>query len=289
MLIANPVRGTIAPDKKNYPTHPDAIDRPAGSHIPLVTQDFGPSTVVAEPSMAWPGGESNLFGTAIAAKTYDNFHVGIDISKGGCGSDVLAVADGRVRVARVDGSNANVIVVDHGVHAGHNWETRYVHVQSPFMVHETDQVTLGMIIGRVGDTGNLSTGCHLHFAITRDGNPVDPWRRLLQNTSVDPDVPVIVPFALEVPDVPIPASNADYVAGQVAIVGNTNQGAVVRVGPKIASTAVRTIAAGTQERWLPTCFVKGETFMSSDRWLTRWNNGQWEFTHFNNVRSVTPL
>ena len=239
--------------------------------------------------MVWPGGESNIFGVKIAANTYPNFHVALDISKGGCGADVLAAADGTVSLAKADGSGANVIVVDHGVHAGHKWATRYVHVQDPFIVHMNDPVTTGMVIGKLGSTGQFVTGCHLHFAITRDGKPVDPWRRLLQNTAVDPDVPVVAPLITEVHDVPIPASNADYVAGQIAVVGNTSQGAVVRVGPVIAAAAVRTIPAGTQEAWLPTCFVKGEAFMNSDRWLTRWNNGQWEYTHFNNVRSVTPL
>ncbi len=285
MLFANPVRGTLAPDKKNYPTHPDAVSRPAGSKIPLVTQDFGPSTVVAEPSMVWPGGESNIFSTPIVAKTYPNFHVGIDISKGGCGADVLAAADGTVKLAHPDGSGANVIVIDHHVHDGHKWETRYAHVQSPFLVHENDLVTAGMIIGKVGSTGSLSTACHLHFAVTKNGKPVDPWRRLLQIASVDPDVP-LVPQEV---DVPIPASNLEYVAGQEAFIGNTSQDAIVRLAPKTTATLVRKVPAGTQERWLPTCFVKGELTLASDRWLTRWNNGQWEFTHFNNVRSITAL
>ncbi len=282
MLIKNPVHGTIHPDEKNYPHHPDAVKRAAGNHDPLVTQDFGPSTVTVEPSMVWPGGESDIFGTRIAAKTYPNFHVGIDISKAGCGGEVLAVAAGKVKRAKADPSGANVIVIDHGLHDGHRFETRYVHVQSPLLVKELDPITAGQVIGKVGSTGSLSTGCHLHFAITKDGNPVDPWRRLLQHASIDPDLPEVI-------DVPIPASNNDYVAGQFAIVGNATQGAIVRTAPKTSAGLVRTIQAGAQERWLPTCWVKGELVLASDRWLTRWNNGQWEFTAFANVRSVTAL
>jgi hypothetical protein len=286
MLLGNPVRGTIAPDKKNYPTHPDAVARPQGSHIPLVTQDFGPTTVNAEPSLAWHGGESDIFGTPIAAKTYPHFHVGLDISKGGCGADVVAAESGKVVVSGPNASGAEVIVIDHGLIDGHRFQTRYAHLRERLTAVDAT-VAKGFLIGKLGDTG-LSTACHLHFAVTRDGRPVDPWRRLAQNTAVDPDVPITQPHT-EVKDVPIPASNAEYVAGQVAIVGNATQGAIVRTGATKTSAAVRTVPAGTRETWLPTCWVKGEMVGASDRWLARWNDGQWEFTHFVNVRSVTPL
>lgn len=286
MLVGSPVVGTIKPDKKNYPDHPLAVKRPSGSTIPLVTHDFGPSDVEDEPTIVWAGGESNIFGTPIAPKKYFNFHLGIDISTGACTGDVLAAAKGTVKFADADSSGANVIVITHGMIDGHLFETRYAHLKSPLIVKKGDPVTAGMVIGKIGGTGSLSTACHLHFAITKDGNPVDPWRRLTQNATNDPDSPVA---SLEGPDVPIPASNNEYVAGQVAVVGNTTLGAIVRTKPKKDASVVRTIQAGVQESWLPTCWVKGDTAFESDRWLTRWNNGQWEFTHFNNVRSVTPL
>jgi hypothetical protein len=283
MLLSNPVRGErIRVDIKNYPHHPDAVERPQGSKIPLVVHDFGPSTVEDEPPMDWPGGESNLFGTPIVAKQYPKFHMGIDISTGPCGPDVLAAAKGTVTVSHADSSHAQVVVIDHGTISGHHYETRYAHLQKPPAVTVGAEVDPGTVIGKLGNTGDLSTACHLHFAITKDGNPVDPWRRLAQNTSIDPDV-------AEAADMPIPASNAEYVAGHVAVVGNLTLGAIVRTGPRKAESVVRTIPAGTQETWLPTCFVKGEATFGSDRWLTRWNDGQWEFTHFANVRSVTPL
>lgn len=292
MLVGNPVRGTIKPDARFYSSHPLAVLRPAGSRIPLVTQDFGPSTVEDEPTIDWPGGESNIFGTTIPARTYRNFHRGIDISKGGCGSDVLAAAAGKVTVSHKDGTDAETIVIDHGIIAGHRYATGYIHLAQRLVAVGAD-VETGALIGKLGDTGKLSTACHLHFYVKKGGRFVDPWRRLLQNTTIDPDAPAGVALAttpaMEVPDVPIPASNDEYVAGQVAVIGNATLGAQVRIAPKVGAQLVRTIPGGSTETWLPTCWVVGEVAFASDRWLTRWNDGQWEFTHHANVRSVVPL
>jgi hypothetical protein len=284
MLIASPVKGKIKPDKKFYPNHPLAVRRPAGSEVPLVTLDFGPTSLDLEPRVVWPGGESNLFGMPIAAKTYEHFHPAIDISKGPCGADVLAVAPGKVRVSKLIGG-AGTIVINHGVIDGHRYETGYVHLSE--RIGAGVPVVAGKVIGTIGD-GGISTGCHLHFFIEKDGKRVDPWRRLKQNTLIDPDAPV-APVPVEDPAMPMPASDAEYLAGQVAVIGNASVGAFVRTGTTTDSTLVRTIPAGAQETWLPTCWVKGEVAFGSDRWLTRWRNGQWEFTHSANVRSVTPV
>ena len=288
MLVSNPVRGTIKPDAKHYPDHESAVFRPPGSRISLVTQDFGPSTVTEEPTVDWPGGESDIFGKRIRADEYENFHAAIDISKGPCNRDVLAAAPGKVKVSKVIGG-AGTIEIAHGLDNGHRYRTGYVHLSERFVVVD-DEVETGAVIGKIG-TGGISTGCHLHFFIEKDGMRVDPWRRLKQNTSIDPDAPIAI-VSTEVPDVPIPASNEEYVAGNVAVIGNTAVGAIVRTGSNTGASPVRTVAAGQQETWKPTCWVKGQKVGVSDRadrWLTRWNKGKWEFTHFDNVRSVTPL
>ena len=298
MLVRNPVGGRkIVPDKRYYPDAKGAVFRPRGSRRLLVTHDFGPSDVVEEPTVHWPGGELNILGKRIRAQKYNNFHLGIDISRGGCGADVLAVAKGRVLVSEKNEARTEVIVIGHGLINGHRYRTRYAHMRERF-VKVDDEVEAGAVIGEIGDTGIHSTDCHLHFAMEKDRRPIDPWRRLLQNTSIDPDAPAgtapepVQPAPEEEPDVPIPASNDEYLAGRTAVVGNTAQGAHVREGSEIEATRIRTIPAGTQETWKPTCWVKGEKVGDSefaDRWLTRWFDGKWEFTHFDNVRSVTPL
>jgi murein DD-endopeptidase MepM/ murein hydrolase activator NlpD len=294
MLVSNPVRGRIRPDAASYPELEEAVARPHGSEIPLVTLDFGPTEIPEEPPMKWPGGETNIFGTALVRKNHEHFHRGIDISTGVCAGDVLAAAPGRVRISHADESGARVVVINHGKIGGHRYETRYAHMKKPpaLLVAVGTEVVAGTVIGKIGRSGN-ATACHLHFAITKDGRPVDPWRRLKQHALIDPDVPVagspIVTPPVEVPDVPIPASDKEYLAGQIAVIGNTAEGARVRTGPDRDAEEVRRIPAGVQETWLPTCWVKGELTLGSDRWLTRWNNGQWEFTHAANVRSPAPI
>ena len=303
MLVGNPVRGTIKPDARFYGDHPLAVFRPPHSRIPLVTQDFGPSTVKEEPTVDWPGGESDIFGTPIVAKTYPNFHRGLDISTGGCTDDIVAAASGTVTVSRKDATGAETIVIDHGVIGGHRYETGYIHLERR-LASVNAQVSAGGLIGKLGDTGKFSTACHLNFFVRKDGRFVDPWRRLLQNTGLDPDAPgPIAPSATapsttalaavapptEDPDVPIPASNDEYLAGQLAVVGNTALGAHVRTAPRVGADIVRTIAGGSTETWLPTCWVVGDVAFASDRWLTRWHEGRWEFTHQANVASVTSL
>ena len=293
MLVKNPVRGKkILPDKKSYPDHPKAVFREPGTRQPLVTQDFGPSTVTAEPTVIWPGGETNIMGKRIRAGKYNNFHLGIDISKGGCGADILAAAKGKVLVSEKNEFDTEIIVIGHGMIDGHRYKTGYAHLRER-LVRVGDEVEAGDVIGKLGDTGFFSTGCHLHFYMKKDRRRVDPWRRLAQNTTIDPDAPAAtqpVPSPPEEdPDVPIPASDNDYLAGQVAVVGNTQLDARVREAAETDAAVIREIPAGSTETWLPTCWVIGEEALGSEKWLTRWFQGRWEFTHEANVRSVTPL
>ncbi len=100
------------------------------------------------------------------------FHSGMDIITG-CGTPVVAAADGVVSSAGWNGSYGNIIVVDHGASAGGALSTAYAHLQE--YVVSSGPVSQGEVIGYVGTTG-LSTGCHLHFEVRVDGEDVDPAR-----------------------------------------------------------------------------------------------------------------
>lgn len=258
MLFGNPVRGTIHVAAVNYPAHPDAWLRPAGNHEPALSHDFGPSSVALEPTVTWPGGEG------IAAGTYANFHEGIDIGNAGCGYDVLAAGPGKVTTSGANATGAQVIVIDHG----QGFASRYAHL-SVRLVALGALVVKGQLIGKTGDTG-ISTGCHLHFAVTSAGRPVDPWRRLEQNTTTDPDAE---------DDMPTPSS---YIPGFTADVGNPAGRVNVRAAASTSARIIRTIPAGAVETWTVTCWEKGGSVSGSDQWLVRWN-GAWEYVHVINV------
>lgn len=299
MLFDNPVpTGKLKPHKANYPKHPLAAGRPAGTRLPRVTHDFGPSGIPLEPAMDWRGGESDIFGRKIPRGHYEDFHQGLDISTGDCGDQVVAAGPGIVESSGPNKNKANVVVINHGKVNDREFKTRYAHLQTAGLIPLRDaqgkrtRVAAGTVIGRIGSTGALSTGCHLHFAITRNGIPVDPWRRLRQNTTVDPDIPrppAPVPLVAPPPevDVPKPISDQDYLAGHVAIVTNATAVVHVELSPKATADGFRRIEIGSEEVWLPTCWVKGESIAGSEKWLTRWHGEQWEFTHFSNVPTVT--
>jgi murein DD-endopeptidase MepM/ murein hydrolase activator NlpD len=98
-------------------------------------------------------------------------HLGVDYAAP-TGTPIWASASGKlVEVARKPGSG-NTVVIQHG----NGLATRYYHL-SRFApgLRAGRQVRQKELIGYVGTTG-LSTGPHLHFAVTKNGVFVDPTK-----------------------------------------------------------------------------------------------------------------
>lgn len=95
------------------------------------------------------------------------FHSGVDID-GECGQPIWAGDKGSVVSAGWNGGYGQTIVIDHG----DGLSTLYAH-QSGFAVSSGQRVSRAQTIGYVGTTG-WSTGCHLHFEVRINGEPVDP-------------------------------------------------------------------------------------------------------------------
>jgi len=95
------------------------------------------------------------------------FHSGIDFGAP-CGTPIHAGGNGTVIFAGVNGGYGNATIINHGG----GLSTLYGH-QSAFAVSVGQVVTAGQVIGYVGSTGK-STGCHVHFEVRVNGNPVDP-------------------------------------------------------------------------------------------------------------------
>jgi murein DD-endopeptidase MepM/ murein hydrolase activator NlpD len=95
------------------------------------------------------------------------FHSGVDFGAS-CGTPIKAAGTGVVLSAGYNGGYGNATVINHGGGLG----TLYGH-QSAFAVSAGQRVEQGQVIGYVGSTGK-STGCHLHFEVRVNGNPVNP-------------------------------------------------------------------------------------------------------------------
>jgi murein DD-endopeptidase MepM/ murein hydrolase activator NlpD len=125
---------------------------------------------------AWPetGPITQGFGcTTFPFEPYDpncstkHFHSGIDIAAP-CGNNVAAADSGIVHTYFSDIGYGNHIIIVHG----NGWVSVYGHMAA-FVVQDGQTVHRGQLIGYEGSTGN-STGCHLHFEVDLNNNPMNP-------------------------------------------------------------------------------------------------------------------
>lgn len=130
--------------------------RPLGGEI---SQPFGPTDLGLEPALVYKG------------VSYRHFHQGVDITAP-AGTPILAPARGRVVFAGRMGDGAEVVVLAHD----NGLVSLYAHLAIGPLgppVTAGDVVEAGARIGAVGLTG-LTTGYHLHWAVYRNGEPLDP-------------------------------------------------------------------------------------------------------------------
>jgi murein DD-endopeptidase MepM/ murein hydrolase activator NlpD len=101
---------------------------------------------------------------------YWRLHGGIDFGVP-CGTPVHAAAAGSVVRAGWAGGFGNQVVIDHGRVRGVGLASSSNHLSR--IVVYGGRVGRGQLIGYSGTTG-LSTGCHLHFEVYRNGARVNP-------------------------------------------------------------------------------------------------------------------
>lgn len=119
-----------------------------------VTQEWGPTSFLLEPSYVYKG------------TYYPHFHAGIDFAAG-CGTKIYAAGAGVVVASGqplLPWDTGFGVVVDHGG----GIMTWYWHMQPRVVVTPGTIVTSQSVIGYEGTTG-LSTGCHVHFAVNDHG------------------------------------------------------------------------------------------------------------------------
>jgi len=87
------------------------------------------------------------------------------------GEAIKAVLEGKVVFAEWTAGNGNVIQIQHH----NNVISIYKHC-SALLKAQGDDVKAGEVIAIVGNTGDHSTGPHLHFELWENGKAIDPLK-----------------------------------------------------------------------------------------------------------------
>jgi murein DD-endopeptidase MepM/ murein hydrolase activator NlpD len=90
------------------------------------------------------------------------------------GGEVRPYAEGTVKKADWSDKIGWYVIIDHGG----GLKTKYAHLLRKPPVEEGDRVNLNDKIGEIDNTGEWSTGDHLHFQVELNGQPVDPFEFL---------------------------------------------------------------------------------------------------------------
>lgn len=156
---------TIPPTTTEPPTEPEDTE-PEDTDPPETGGTVGDGTVWKIPTTYVR--VSSPFGWRIHPVYGDwRFHNGVDLSAS-YDTPIVASRSGTVVVAQYSSSAGYYVTIDHG----DGFQSKYLHM-THYIVEEGETVTAGQIIGYVGSTG-VSTGAHLHFTITKDGEYVNP-------------------------------------------------------------------------------------------------------------------
>jgi murein DD-endopeptidase MepM/ murein hydrolase activator NlpD len=134
--------------------------------------DGVPDTEIASSGWALPtrGLISSGFGMRINPfNGIYQLHDGTDMAHG-CSQPIYAGHAGTVDYAGWSGALGEFVrIQDDGTYS-----TGYGHIAAgQILVHSGQQVQVGQLIGRTGETGT-ATGCHLHYMVIINGVPVDP-------------------------------------------------------------------------------------------------------------------
>jgi murein DD-endopeptidase MepM/ murein hydrolase activator NlpD len=166
-----------------------AADAAATIRTGLLTQDA--SSLATEndrlrnlSKFMWPtkGGVGSRFGLRLHPILHIwRMHDGDDIG-GTCGQPIWAAQSGTVTKAEMgyNGGSGNNVWIDNGDINGIDVASGYLHMKS-YLVKVGQYVNKGDVIGYVGSTG-LSTACHLHFSIKKNGAESDPMEYIGWNS-----------------------------------------------------------------------------------------------------------
>ena len=145
--------------------------------IPAEAPAVAASAPVVQDYFIWPVGGAVENGYSMDALVFNRTmqdwrtHDGLDITAE-LGAQVKACANGRVAEIREDDLYGTTVILSHR----DGLVSVYANLAATPAVTVGDQVGVGQVIGAVGDTALCEAGevCHLHFAMSLDGESVDP-------------------------------------------------------------------------------------------------------------------
>lgn len=158
------------PESSAATTEVDELKREE-EEIGAIIRDAG-SVKSHSQGLAWPLPKNRQITSPFGMRKHpllgvDVLHAGIDIAAAE-GVSVRACGDGTVIAVTTLQDYGTVVIISHG----DKLATVYAHL-SQVSVAKGQSVTAGDIIGRTGQTGNV-TGPHLHLEVRVAGEPVDP-------------------------------------------------------------------------------------------------------------------
>lgn len=156
-------------------TAPPVSEVPAPSAA--LSEAPAPSVAPAPLVFTWPVKGTIIAGFSVEALAYNETmgdwrtHNGLDIASER-GTQVLAAAGGTVTALYEDDLMGTVVEIDHG----QGLVSQYANLAAVPTVEVGDTVSTGNVIGSVGQTAAAESGraSHLHYALLKDGYPVDP-------------------------------------------------------------------------------------------------------------------
>ena len=98
----------------------------------------------------------------------DERDYGLDIAAAK-GTPVKATADGTVIFSGWTLESGYVMIIKHN----YGFTSLYKHSQQN-LVETMENVKKGQVVALVGNTGEISSGAHVHFEIWKNGQPLNP-------------------------------------------------------------------------------------------------------------------
>ncbi len=165
----------LEPETLKVPDQGVSVQAPV--QMPAVEVDDTPVTPTAPSLIVWPLRGAVVSAFSVDALRYDETmgdwrtHAGVDLAAE-VGTQVMAASAGKVTSVEDNPLMGTTVVIEHDG----GYVTTYANLQTVPAVKAGDTVTAGQIIGAVGSTAlaEAALPSHLHFAVEKDGDAIDP-------------------------------------------------------------------------------------------------------------------